>query len=135
MGYFNFKAVAQRDAFRILWLLNYSGLIAQRYADLFTRYFHHRNAQLVLNRALTINASVLEALNKIDYFHPDVTSIAIKIQRENRRRSWGNRKEGRETNDETKRRGTKKGRDEGGKKSKGESMKTKSNHNDGNLCG
>ncbi|KOX73825.1 hypothetical protein WN51_13903 [Melipona quadrifasciata] len=61
-------------------------------------------------------------------FHPDITSIAIEIQGEYERIDvdLGMKRRG-----GTK--GTEKGRDEGGKKSNGESMKTKSNHNDASF--
>lgn len=65
---------------------------------------------------------------KIDFVLDDVVPIArtVAISRESNKNTGGKKIRGKC--------GEERWRDEG-KKSKGESMKTKSNHNDGNLCG
>lgn len=65
---------------------------------------------------------------KIDFVLDDVIPIArtVAISRESNKNTGGKKIRGKC--------GEERWRDEG-KKSKGESMKTKSNHNDGNLCG
>lgn len=65
---------------------------------------------------------------KIDFVLDDVIPIAhtAAISRESNKNTGGKKIRGKC--------GEERWRDEG-KKSKGESMKTKSNHNDGNLCG
>lgn len=65
---------------------------------------------------------------KIDFVLDDVVPIArtVAISRESNKNTGGKKIRGKC--------GEERWKDEG-KKSKGESMKTKSNHNDGNLCG
>lgn len=65
---------------------------------------------------------------KIDFVLDDVVPIArtVAISRESNKNTGGKKIRGKC--------GEERWRGEG-KKSKGESMKTKSNHNDGNLCG
>lgn len=65
---------------------------------------------------------------KIDFVLDDVIPIAhtVAISRESNKNTGGKKIRGKC--------GEERWKDEG-KKSKGESMKTKSNHNDGNLCG
>lgn len=65
---------------------------------------------------------------KIDFVLDDVIPIAhtVAISRESNKNTGGKKIRGKC--------GEERWRGEG-KKSKGESMKTKSNHNDGNLCG